>query len=1118
MSFAVSPRRLALCGVCKCPSPGDGEASIDPHPTPTTTRAHKHSGTPRPSSSSSNPTPPLLPPGPCRRALTRSVCACEHSRIAGRRCRPAPLPFPSLESLTGEGSTLPIDGAFTSYSFCSLLALAFTLPSSCMDQLIPARTPTHPTPRHKHTHTQNNHRLDHSRAQCQTCVHAHTRARAHVRVRLCTPIHTKHRQLAHHRKRISPIFKVKCPIAREREGGRGTHARTHTHTHTHRHTDTHVNAGLRTPALAEESPSSYLSSSSFMIPRGGMGAARWAAGALRCLHYSPNAAAILALTAPLSTCRVQLLHHWVGTAPRTALVVGTAFVYQQRLYASTAASGSNGASHGHDHRFSDGKNGAAGSSGFSSAHSSAGGGGGINGYGGGSGSRGNGAAKRIRKVKASRRVLKTKRAGPKAKAASTPASSTSGGSAATASASAASGGASANQGSGAGSSGSGSGGGIVASPSPGAAYAQSRTTAPRRKKKSSRVPPPPPGSSAAARGSRHPLTGKRVSTGSLSGTGATPKKAVTVAHAASHGRSAVSAPSATAAVRAKAKKRKRIRICVLSSSYDGTDSATASVDNYWCTPQHYIKKDRHKYSFADVSMKKIDSYRTVRKLVTSSKYDVFFNLCDGGRDEKRAGVDVVEALEEQNAAFTGTDSRGFEPSKIDMKLMVGSSGVKVPNFVLLSNAESLAKKCRHLKFPVIVKHLSGYASVGIQKDSRCDTLDQLRTKVRGFIKEYNHALVEEFIRGREGTVLACADPGSPFGVKVFKPLMFNFLQNNDDFAYFEKKWTMECGDQAYGFLASSDPAYTAITEMARNAFKYIMNGVGYGRVDFRIDELTGEPYFLEINPNCGMWYAPKDGGDFADVMVEGDPHWNHERFVANAVARALRDQAARKPWYFISHDRNGQFSTRASKTVAAGKCLFGDAVHPIPVVAKSLYKLGEEEPTVGCVICRGDGIHQAVALRHSCEPNMGFVHGRTLLFAAKRQINVGEELTVDYATLRDESMPHFVCSCGTENCRSVIFPMPAMPRTVEAKTMKRLLREKKQVWMKEKANREAERILKKRSSRAPSSSASGSGSGGGGSSAGSSSSTGHASSSASGGASSSSGSGSSSGISASERK
>lgn len=530
--------------------------------------------------------------------------------------------------------------------------------------------------------------------------------------------------------------------------------------------------------------------------------------------------------------------------------------------------------------------------------------------------------------------------------------------------------------------------------------------------------------------------------------------------------------SSTAASPPRSRRSKKLRICVLSSSYVGADSATASVDNFWCTPQHYVKAGKKQYSFSDVQMMKSDSYKVIRELVTSGKYDVFFNLCDGGRDEKRAGVDVVQALEEHNAAFTGTDSRSFEPSKIDMKLMVGSSGVKVPNFVLLDTDDALAKKCRHLKFPVIVKHLSGYASVGINKDNRCDTLDQLKHKVRLFLKEYNHALIEEFIRGREGTVLTCADTASLHGVKVFKPLMFYFLQGGDDFAYFEKKWTMECNEEAYGFLPTSDPAYSAIIDMARNAFRYIMNGVGYGRVDFRIDERTGEPYFLEINPNCGMWYSPKDGGDFADVMVAGDTHWDHERFIANAVSRAVKEQTARRPWYFISHDRHGHFSTRASKTVAAGKCLYGDAIHPIPVVAKALYKLGDPEPTVGCVVCRGDGIQQSVALRHSCEPNMQFVHGKTLLFAAKRQINVGEELTVDYATLRDEAMPHFVCACGTKNCRSIIFPMPAMPRTVEAKTMKKLLREKKRVWLQEKANREAERILKSRSSSASSSASS----------------------------------------------
>ncbi|KAH8605656.1 ATP grasp domain [Trypanosoma vivax] len=513
----------------------------------------------------------------------------------------------------------------------------------------------------------------------------------------------------------------------------------------------------------------------------------------------------------------------------------------------------------------------------------------------------------------------------------------------------------------------------------------------------------------------------------------------------------------------KKKKIKKIRVCVLNSSYKGTDSITAKVDNYHCSPAYRVQ-DKKRYTFTEVCVQKDDSYRQVRQLVTSNNYDVFFNLCDGGRDEKRAGVDVLEALEEHNAAFTGPDSRGFEPNKIDMKLLVAAAGVNTPNFVLLECTEGMAKKCRHLRFPVIVKHISGYASVGISEDSRCDNLEELKVKVSTFLKEFNHALVEEFIRGREGTVLACADSGSLHSIKVFKPLMFNFLQNDDDFAYFEKKWGMECNNKTYKFLPNSDPSYPQIMDMARNAFQYIMNGVGYGRVDFRIDQ-KGDVYFLEINPNCGMWYSEKDGGDFADLMVEEDKSWDHDRFVRNAVVRAMREQTARRPWYCISHDSRGSFSTRASRTVRAGKALFSDATHEVPVIAQALYKLGEENPTVGCVITRGDRLNKSVAIRHSCEPNMQFMQGRTLTLVAKRKINAGEELTLDYATLCDERMPTFTCSCGTSECRGVIFPSPPTPRTLEGRGVRQMLRQKKLAWYKEKEDREAERILKKRASR-----------------------------------------------------
>jgi D-alanine-D-alanine ligase-like ATP-grasp enzyme len=452
-----------------------------------------------------------------------------------------------------------------------------------------------------------------------------------------------------------------------------------------------------------------------------------------------------------------------------------------------------------------------------------------------------------------------------------------------------------------------------------------------------------------------------------------------------------------------------------------------------------------KYTFAGKEVTKADSFREIRELVNSDKYDVFFNLCDGGRDEKRAGVEVVSALEERNAAFTGADWRSFEPNKIDMKVLVGNAGVRTPNFVLLTSTKALEKKCRHLKFPVIVKHVSGCASIGIHKDNRCDDVDQLRTKLDTFIKEYDHALVEEFIRGKEGTVLVCRDPESPHATKVFRPMFFDWLRTADEFVHFESKW---CGDWkgfTISWMEDDHPAYQETVEMARNSFVHVLNGVGYGRADFRIDD-KGHVYFLEINPNCGMWYPQIAGeGDFADQMVVKDEKWTHETFVETACRYALEQQKLREPWYVVSHDSQGHFTARASATVEAGRALFGDAVHQIPVVAKALYKVGAEDigSNIGCVVRRADGIQTVVALRHSCEPNMTFIHGSTMTCAARRQINAGEELSIDYSTIRDVSMPTFACRCGTVGCRNIIVPHPPMPRSVDHKYLRKLLRERK---------------------------------------------------------------------------
>jgi D-alanine-D-alanine ligase len=54
---------------------------------------------------------------------------------------------------------------------------------------------------------------------------------------------------------------------------------------------------------------------------------------------------------------------------------------------------------------------------------------------------------------------------------------------------------------------------------------------------------------------------------------------------------------------------------------------------------------------------------------------------------------------------------------------------------------------------------------------------------------------------------------------------------------------------------------------------------------------------------------------------------------------------------------------------------------------------------------------------HSCDANTAF---KGLNIIAKRQIQMGEELTLDYASFLDENAESFTCLCGASNCRGII--------------------------------------------------------------------------------------------------
>ena len=56
---------------------------------------------------------------------------------------------------------------------------------------------------------------------------------------------------------------------------------------------------------------------------------------------------------------------------------------------------------------------------------------------------------------------------------------------------------------------------------------------------------------------------------------------------------------------------------------------------------------------------------------------------------------------------------------------------------------------------------------------------------------------------------------------------------------------------------------------------------------------------------------------------------------------------------------------------------------------------------------------------HSCNPNMS-CDMETLKFYAKRNIEAGEFLTMDYDTTEEKLFQEFECNCGSENCRGTV--------------------------------------------------------------------------------------------------
>ena len=260
--------------------------------------------------------------------------------------------------------------------------------------------------------------------------------------------------------------------------------------------------------------------------------------------------------------------------------------------------------------------------------------------------------------------------------------------------------------------------------------------------------------------------------------------------------------------------------------------------------------------------------------------DVFFNLCDGTPDDALSGIGLVQVMEKLGAAFTGADSKFFDPSRQEMKAYAKKSNVPAPSWVMVDRVQDVERVARRLRFPVLVKPPHGYASVGITRDSRCEDLEQLKVQTGREIEQFGRALLEEFIEGREFTCLITENPDDPKNPITFKPVEFIFPEG-ESFKHYNMKWV------EYEKMSVAPVKDARIEKVLREQTTRLfrsMNGNGYARCDYRMDA-DGTIYMLEINPNCGIFYAPDEPGS-ADFSLINDPVYNHHKFLKLIIRSA----------------------------------------------------------------------------------------------------------------------------------------------------------------------------------------------------------------------------------------
>jgi D-alanine-D-alanine ligase len=252
-------------------------------------------------------------------------------------------------------------------------------------------------------------------------------------------------------------------------------------------------------------------------------------------------------------------------------------------------------------------------------------------------------------------------------------------------------------------------------------------------------------------------------------------------------------------------------------------------------------------------------------------FPVVLNLCDGDEVNGTPGISVIHYLEEKKLCYTGADANYYHltTSKIIMKQAFDKHGVANAAWAGITAAdENIAGIFEKVGRPLIAKPAVSGGSMGLGVKNVVSTEEELKAIItemykgyRGWDFVFGGIVAEQFIAGPEYTVLIIGSHKQPNKAIIYPPIERIFhegLPETEKILSYDRLWEMyenekPIGDNEflYNYHKPDAALVHAINKLSWDAYCAV-GGMGYGRIDVRMDKATGKLYILEVNAQCGL--------------------------------------------------------------------------------------------------------------------------------------------------------------------------------------------------------------------------------------------------------------------------